>query len=212
MTRRTVFLDLDGTLLDSRLRLYELFSKLVPGAAWTFESYWRLKYEGLKHREILARIGWTSAEIVSFEQVWHDEIENDALLQLDKPIPGVEAALNILREHFRLVVLTSRQREDGVRMQLGQLGWRDLFDEVWVTGRARSKLDLLRRAGDGGHLRGWMVGDTGHDIETGRTCGLATVAVLSGFMTEATLRGYAPDHLIEDVSRLPSLLIEHRQA
>lgn len=211
MTRRTVFLDLDGTLLDSRLRLYELFSKLVPGAAWTFESYWRLKYKGLKHREILARIGWTSAEIMSFEEVWHDEIENDTLLQLDKPIPGVEAALNLLRDHFRLVVLTSRQREDGVRMQLGQLGWRDLFDEVWVTGPARSKLDLLRRAGDSGHLRGWMVGDTGHDIETGRACGLATVAVLSGFMTEAALRGYAPDHLIQDVSRLPSLLIEHRQ-
>lgn len=209
MTRRTVFLDLDGTLLDSRLRLHVLFSKLVPGSALTFESYWRLKYEGLKHRQILASSGWTSAEIESFEQVWHDEIENDALLELDSPIPGVEAALSRLREHFLLVVLTSRQREDGVWMQLGRLGWQDLFDEVWVTGPARTKLELLRRAGDGGPLRGWMVGDTGHDIETGRTCGLATVAVLSGFMTEAALRGYAPDHLIRDVTLLPSLLIEH---
>lgn len=204
-TDGTVFLDLDGTLLESRPRVYTLFNRLAPQPGWSFDDYWQRKYAGLKHPELLASLGWEPAAIADFQRDWHAAIESEPMLALDHPIPGATGALLELRRHQRLVLITARQREEGVRSQLHRLGWSELFDRVLVTGPSRTKLEVLRREGFGGEMRGWMVGDTGNDVETGKALGLFTVAVLSGFMTLPQLRRYEPDLIVPDVTALPLL-------
>ena len=48
-----IFFDLDGTLIDSRLRLYKLFQDLVSSSNLTFSDYWNLKRNKISHKKIL---------------------------------------------------------------------------------------------------------------------------------------------------------------
>jgi len=53
---RQVFFDLDGTLPDSRERLYRLFCELVPESRLSFDKYWALKRRKQDHKTILASL------------------------------------------------------------------------------------------------------------------------------------------------------------
>lgn len=66
-----IVFDLDGTLLDSRRRLYVLFQRLVPGSLLSFDEYWSLKRNGTGHETILLeRFGIESVELDGFLSRW----------------------------------------------------------------------------------------------------------------------------------------------
>ena len=55
-----IFFDLDGTLLDSRKRLYKLFQDLVLESNLTIDEYWELKRNKINHKTILIeKFGYT---------------------------------------------------------------------------------------------------------------------------------------------------------
>ena len=49
---RNIFFDLDGTLIDCKKRLYNLFTDLAPSHGLTFEDYASLKSKQVNKREI----------------------------------------------------------------------------------------------------------------------------------------------------------------
>ena len=50
-----IIFDFDGTLIDSKERLFKLFSFLVPQSNLDFKAYWELKKQGIGHAEILEK-------------------------------------------------------------------------------------------------------------------------------------------------------------
>jgi len=54
--------------------------------------------------------------------------------------------------------------------------------------------------------RGWMVGDTGIDIQAGKAVGLSTLAVTYGFRDRETLMAHAPDRLVDSFEDLLTLI------
>lgn len=68
-----------------------------------------------------------------------------------------------------------------------------MFRTVMVTGGGRSKAELLREVSFGPH--DWLVGDTGADVETGRSLGLRTAVVTQGFLSRDVLLRYSPDRI-----------------
>ena len=42
-----IFFDLDGTLINSKMRLYSLFQELVSASNLSFDEYWNLKKKKL---------------------------------------------------------------------------------------------------------------------------------------------------------------------
>ena len=51
-----IFFDLDGTLINSKLRLYSLFQKLVPQSVLTYNEYWEYKKNKFSHSMLLNQI------------------------------------------------------------------------------------------------------------------------------------------------------------
>jgi len=49
-----IIFDLDGTLIDSKQRLYQLFQHLVPASTLTFQQYWQFKHNRLSNELILS--------------------------------------------------------------------------------------------------------------------------------------------------------------
>lgn len=209
-----IFLDLDGTLLESRTRLHRLFSHMVSDCTLTFEEYWRHKRAKISHAEILTKhLAWPPEKITEFENRWLELIEKPEWLALDEPLPGVTEALGRLATRHALYLVTARQMTGPVLEQVGRLGWPSLFTGVLVTGghpsdkRRTSKESLIRRTVSSLQPSDWMVGDAGLDIRTGQALGVRTAAVLTGFLSRESLEPYKPDLIIPDLPAFASAML-----
>lgn len=194
-----IFFDLDGTLIDSRPRLYQLFQFLVPDSTLTFDEYWGLKRSKINHKEILSsKFSYSEEQYKHFEKNWMSEIELKRWLDLDIPFEGVTDLLEDLFRKYTLFVVTARQSENTALEQIKKLKWNHIFTKILVTAQKQEKYDLIKNTVQT-TSEDWFVGDTGKDIQTGKLLGIKTAAVLSGFLNKESLLLYNPDTIINTV-------------
>jgi phosphoglycolate phosphatase len=199
-----LFFDLDGTLIDSKQRLYRLFIYLNPKLNISFEQYWEFKKKKISHKEILVRFyGYTNQEYLFFQNLWMNQIEKIEWLKYDKPFNGLEIVLSALSEKNSLYLVTARQSKIALAEQLKFFGILDYFKLVLVTEQKFEKFDLIVKNVNVSS-EDYIIGDTGKDIETGRRLSIKTIAVLSGFLSKSSLLTYKPDFIIDDVTKLIS--------
>ena len=201
-----IFLDLDGTLIDSKMRLFLLFNFLVPNSKYSYDEYWNLKQNKISHKEILKNnYGYSENQYIAFQEKWMNEIEKDNWLQFDKPIKGAIETLTSLTKNNSLFLVTARQSKLLLTRQLKDLGLFDIFKMILVTEQKIDKYDLIIGNVEVSN-NDWIVGDTGKDIETGKKLGIKTIAVLSGFMNKVSLNAYNPDFILNNINELDSIL------
>jgi len=194
-----VIFDLDGTLIDSRMRLYRLFCDLVQKTQLGFNDYWSLKRSKVSHEMILTeKYGYRPDEISIFQDQWMSLIETPDYLALDTKIECIEHVLGELQKQANLVVCTARQRRNLTISQLKRLGLNHYFSLVLVTEQAQSKEALLVDNLDITD-QDWIVGDTGKDIEVGKSININTCAVTNGFICKEVLLSYSPDRMLGSV-------------
>ncbi|HCM35228.1 HAD hydrolase-like protein [Chryseobacterium sp.] len=194
-----IFFDLDGTLIDSRPRLYQLFQSLVLNSELSFHQYWDLKRDKISHKEILlSKFNYSNEQYNNFEKKWMSEIELEKWLQLDTPFEGIVDLLMRLSKNHSLFVVTARQSESTALSQIKSFGWENIFTKVLVTQQQQEKHSLIK---DTVEItpEDWFIGDTGKDIQTGKLLGIRTAAVLSGFLSKKSLLSYQPDIIINTV-------------
>jgi phosphoglycolate phosphatase len=199
-----IFFDLDGTLIDSKRRLYNLFQFLVPDSKLTYTEYWRLKKQEINHKTILLNnLNFSNDEIEKFELKWMELIENDDWLILDKPFKNVTKKLKKLKFKNQLILVTARQYPIKVYDQITRFGWQSIFNHIFVTEQKKEKIKLiLEKKNLNIQTSDIFIGDTGKDILTGKALGIKTVAVLSGFLNEKSLKKYNPDCIIKNINQL----------
>jgi phosphoglycolate phosphatase len=193
--------DLDGTLIDSKPRLYHLFQHLVPTSKMSHDDYWEFKQNKVSNEAILANeFGFDELAIKNFVSNWMRYIESSEFLALDKTVPGVKEALDRLSEQAELHVCTARQFRQSTVDQLDGLGLLSYFNSIMVTEQKKRKDDLIFDYVSGLSPKDWMIGDTGKDIQVGHALGIKTCGVLSGFLSEKSLKLYKPDLILSSVA------------
>jgi len=203
---KCIFFDLDGTLLDSKERLYKLFSYLVPENTLNFDDYWKIKRDQKEHHSILKEYyNYSKEAIAGFEQIWLSEIEQPQWLQYDKPFDWVADFLSYLHPNYRLYVVTARQSEKALKKQLSQYEWNKFLTDILVTKQQIEKYDLINSISMN-REKSWMVGDTGKDIQAGQKVGIKTAGVLTGFRNRESLQKYNPDIIVESANELRFVL------
>jgi len=196
-----IFFDLDGTLINSKIRLYSLFQELVPVSNFSFDEYWDFKQNKINHATILRKkYNFDENSILNFNNEWLQLIETDRFLKLDTPIDGVgEFLLKLKEKGIELFVVTARQDKVKAVKQIEDFGWLGIFNEILVTEHKKSKIGLMHNVLKGSS-NGWMIGDTGKDIQAGKELSLKTAAVLTGFLNKKVLISYSPDLILDDVT------------
>jgi phosphoglycolate phosphatase len=197
-----IFFDLDGTLIDSQQRLFQLFQYLVEKSNLSFDEYWNLKRDRINHHTILTtKFGYTQSMYEDFEYKWMCEIELKRWLDLDVPFKGVGSLLSQFSKEHSIYIVTDRQNVKSTLDQVLSFSWNKYVSKTLVTEKKQEKFDLIK---DNIIIssKDWFIGDTGKDINTGKKLGINTAAVLSGFMNERSLRQYQPDLIIENVNDL----------
>lgn len=166
---------------------------------------------------LLAKLGGQSADAGSIYTDFTDEMMNfytyDAAVM---PLPYAEEVFQQLKEKgIRIALNTGFPRiiADVIvdRLEWKEKGWVDdtiASDEV-EHGRPQPFMiqELMSRASITDPLEVAKVGDTEVDVNEGRNagCGLV-VAVTTGAYTNEQLAAYDPDHVIPDLSLLPTLI------
>jgi phosphoglycolate phosphatase-like HAD superfamily hydrolase len=208
-----IFFDLDGTLLDVRLRHCRVHREVVLGLGGQepdAADYWQRKRQGEPLASLLADGGNPRPDETAYRQRWLARIEAFDMLRLDEPFNGVRNLLTNLAASRPMGLVTLRQNSDALRQQLDWLGLASCFTTILsspaTAGReSEIKCELLRYSSQAAP-GAVMVGDTEIDLRAGRAAGLRTVGVLSGLRNEHRLRQERPDALIESVASLPSAL------
>lgn len=200
---RKIFFDFDGTILDSRRRLYTLFQELVPQSNLSFEQYWDLKRSKVRHEEILSRF-FPDMDFSVFNEAWMSKIESPDMLRLDFPYPETISVLQQLKPLNELYIVTARQLKQSALEQISQLNLSSYFVDILVTGGGIDKKSLINQFETS--PSDFMIGDTGHDIKTGQSCDLKTVGITHGFMSRSSLLPYHPDYLINNLTELLDIL------
>ena len=133
-----------------------------------------------------------------------------------KPMPGAENVLQQLKEKGIRIALNTGFSKSIADTIVSRLQWMEkgLVDDYIASdeveeGRPQPYMiqALMKRAGidDAGEVI--KIGDTEVDINEGRNAGCSlVVAVTTGAFTKEQLAPYKPDHIIDDLSQLQSLI------
>lgn len=193
--------DLDGTLLDSKLRLYQLIKDLAPELPLSMEQYWVLKRNKISNESILAsKLGYTKSQLNDFFKTWMSLIETPKYLELDSVYAGVHILLERLQLSANLYLCTDRQFLEPVHSQLDSHKLSKFFKKILVTRKMQSKESLISNGLCDMSETDWVIGDTGKDIEVGRSLNIKSCAVSNGFLSKRILELYKPDLMLDSVS------------
>ncbi|MGB5701454.1 MAG: HAD-IA family hydrolase [Polyangiales bacterium] len=208
---KTYLFDLDGTLLDSIeliLTSFHHMSRVHLGKELP-DEYW-LAGVGTPLRTALSKVASSEAELDAmldtyraFNLEQHD--------RMAKAYPGVVDVIRGLHDDGAKLALVTSKLSTGANRGLRLLDLEDEFpvricaDDV-VHGKPHPEpvlkaLDALgARAEDA-----LFIGDSDHDMESGRAAGVATVAVTWGPFAREKLEAASPTYWVDSPSQIPSL-------
>lgn len=211
-----ILFDLDGTLADSAADIGLALSRAFDDLGISVKHRIEALVDGSPLEEIFA-LAAPEADAATFERFVgryraHYSASGHARTRL---YPGVIDTLEILamlRPRPRLAIATSKRAEAarGLAVSLGIAAYFDVIDGTGGSAlRHKPAPDLLLqvcRALEVPPERALMVGDTARDVLAGQAAGMRTAAVLYGLGTREALMAEGPDHVLEDLEDLLSLV------
>lgn len=203
-----LFFDLDGTLLDVRLRLYRLFCDLAGSAPVSFEQYWQLKKKGLLQKDILQQVlHYNEQQITTFQNSWMQKVELQEYLRLDRlfsfTVPVLEACKS---KNKNLYLVTARQNRINLEWQLQELKIHQFFTHIFQVKGTMPKHEPVAGALIPVQAQDLWIGDTAADIAAARQLGILSMAVRSGEQSEESLEAEHPDWMADNISQLVDYL------
>ena len=179
-----LFIDLDGPILETRLRHYWVFNsaltKLGLKTNLDLELYWELKRNKTPLHEIL-KLNLTSNKYhkeLSIELL--NLIESEEALDKDIVKTGAQDFLNNVRLYFKHVCLvTLRRNKRNTLDQLARLDLTQYFDSVVIPEDTSNnpKYNALKNISFNTAL---FIGDTEEDFITAKKLGIKSVGILNG--------------------------------
>lgn len=208
----TVLFDLDGTLIDSieLIRRSYVHTLEVHGIPTPAPEFW-LEGLGRPLRWQFAQFTPDPAEVERMVVTYraHNLAHHDALVTA---FPGaVEAVAALHARGLRLGIVTSKMRAGAFR-GLRWCGFRDEWfsavvgaDDVTEHKPHPEPVERALSLLGSSSARAVMVGDSPHDLSSGRSAGTRTAAVAWGPFPHDTLRATAPDHWLATPADIAAL-------
>lgn len=207
MKFENIFFDLDGTLIDSKERLYRLFTDLLPNVKISYDEYWYYKMSRNSNEWILKHKFWMSDEqILKFKKIWLENIERYEYLSFDKLFPDTLNVLDQLYNKVYMYVVTARQSIDNLLLQLDQLKLTNYFKTILITEQKTTKVALINSL-QIPLVKSLIIGDTGEETIIGKELGLTTANVLTGFRNRTVLESYHPDFIFPNLAKFAECIL-----
>ncbi len=201
-------LDLDGPILDGRLRHYQCYRDILLEQGITpisIDQYWEMKRNKKDRRIQLAASNAESIYDV-FLSSWLERIEQERYLSFDRLQPGVLQKLYEWKHNaIRLALITMRNNPAALHRQMELLGLLPLFDKIVTINKsgevAIDKAEAARSFVEMGEKNSVLwIGDTEVDILAARLLGVKVCAVSCGLRTAEYLVTLDPNFIVLDLN------------
>lgn len=204
----TIILDLDGPILDGKLRHYQCYSDILRENGFIpipLNEYWEMKRMRIDRHDQLAA-SRADAIYDTFLQYWMERIEEKRYLSFDRLHPGVLQKLESWRSlGVKLVIVTMRNNKVNLLWQLEKLELMPFFERIITVGSC-SGADKANAVRDNvalsKHDSALWVGDTEVDIDAAHELGVKICAVGCGLRKPVYLASLSPDYLVSDLKEL----------
>jgi phosphoglycolate phosphatase len=209
---KAIFLDLDGTIVDSRQAYFEAAQAgfqavgLEPPEMKVALEIPRRIEQGLCIKDLMA------GDLEKFTDVY---LKTYYLLteQKTRLIPNVSAALEALHLKSKLALVTMRYvPSSAVMKELQFFGISKYFTYVLTaldTSKPKPSPEALFKCVQSlavNMCECLIAGDSVNDIRAGKAAGAKTVGVLSGLFYSEELAKECPDMILSDITKLPSFI------
>lgn len=202
----TIILDLDGTLLQGKLRHYQCYSDILQKRGFVplpIEEYWQKKRTGLTSIEILKL---NNADVIydHFIKSWLKSIEMKKYLLLDYLHEKVLDVLSGWKQNEKsLIIATRRNNAKNLDWQLKKLGVLKFVDQVIIAQGMQKDIcksvtvkNEIKNLNPG---RTIWIGDTEEDIQGARALGIQSCALSGGLRDKKFLLKFKPNYLKSDL-------------
>jgi len=207
-----IFLDLDGTIVDST-------EAYIEAARITFKALGKRAPQPSILLEIPRRIeqrrpiddltqGNTKQFMTIYLKAYYSVSEAQTKL-----VPNVASTLKILAERSKLALITMRHCPNQViYKELDYLGVAKYFSQIVTamdTPQPKPSPQALLQSAEILKLNlndCIVVGDSINDVRAGKAAGAKTVALLSGLYQKEELAKESPDLILPDVNSLPDFI------
>lgn len=186
--KESIVLDLDGTLLDSKLRhsivLMDVCRDydIILNANFEFKDYINYKKNGKNTLQYLMEIHQLDNEAAQkIAKSWIDKIEDEQYLLLDTLFFDTPFILSKLSTSFDLVLLTARKNKENLITQLKQKIIFDFFNEIHCVSPLSAKEEkrkVIARLENPVHC---FIGDTEVDWYSAQKNNLIFIPLNRGF-------------------------------
>ncbi len=204
---QNIILDLDGTLLESKLRHYTCYQQILHKYGYqplALDTYWQMKRERIP---LIKQLAATQAEACydKFIQDWLEIIENLDFLSLDYLYAGViEKLQEWQNKGYQLILVTLRRHPENLLTQLSNMNLKKYLDLIIISqhqkGGVGKAQEVRIKYPDINPSQTIWIGDTEIDVEAARIFGCPIFGVTCGLRTHEYLQSLLPDFLV------PSLL------
>jgi phosphoglycolate phosphatase len=202
ISKKLVILDLDGPILDGKLRHHKCYSDIISAYGYTplsIETYWAMKRSRKSRREQLSCSGADGIYNLFLDE-WLMRIESPEYLKLDRIQDGALAQITAWsKAGIRVVVSTMRSSRTQLLSQLESTGLLPYLDAVvdsrHSNGGCGKGGDLLREIPDIDPTTSLWVGDTEVDFEAARHISCPICLLSCGLRTKKYLGSLNPEFL-----------------
>jgi phosphoglycolate phosphatase len=210
---KTVILDLDGPILDGRLRHYQCYADILTENGFApiqIDQYWDMKRNRI-NRHIQLSASGAESFYDDFLLNWLQKIEQKKYLALDLLQGGSFETLSTWRSQgINLFLATMRHNSENLNWQLNQLNIMSLFDDVICidkgdSGKIKAEHVISRIRNIDSQSTVW-VGDTEVDVDAARYLGIDVCTVTCGLRTSEFLETLNPDYIETSISSLAASL------
>lgn len=203
-----IFFDLDGTLVDSSLRQYKLFTQITNSKLITYEKYWELKRSGLRTHLIIKKyLKNIDYEKIEFRKNWLKNIEKRSNILEDKLFPDVELALKILKKKYSIYLVTARQKKKLTAFQLKRLLIYPFFEKIICTNGIQEKDKFIKDKGIIPTHNDFFIGDSYEDICAGKKLNIKTIAVSYGASSHVLVNSFDANYIVSSIKEILDILI-----
>ncbi len=204
-----IIFDFDGTLVDISQKYHKVYSTFVRnlnGIPLPSDVYWAMKRRDASPKDILLASCVNDQTPEALQEFVKDNIEREEYLRLDRLFTSTDFVLNELSIDHVCILVSKRKNKVSFERQVEWLNIKKYFKFIVAAGdtvnnqatvSGTSKSDAIKSLGIA--LPACIIGDSGMDILTGKSLGIATCAVTTGIRNRPTLQGYCPDFIIEDL-------------
>lgn len=136
----------------------------------------------------------------------------EALLHHDCPesaaYPGIPELIRELKEKGISLAVISSDLPDTVFPEIKKYGLENIFNHVLTNVYDKVKVlqDLIEK-NNFNPEETYIIGDSNHEIESGKKAGVKTIAVTWGFNTEQNLKLESPDFIVHNLEELKRLVL-----